>query len=504
MLFSAGCKKYDVVIPESKIEQLRNQVSDWYHLSAAESLTDPDASTKKIASNSLNTQSSTDYSLLFIDSLNFNRSYINFDSLSLTGLTVPMRINKNTGEYIQLTTISNNKKTKGYFVRSIPDENWYKKLGVKSDFSRMSGKIFVYTLKGKLISKAILVDGLVSNNLTQNQLTFNGNIKSNSWGYDENGLFDVTVNSYIRHNSWYDLISLAIFDSGNDLGISLGSDYVPFYPFDPNYGAPGGGGSMGGVPAPIISQQQRNKEWNDTRVKNLTNNPCVTSVLKTLENVNNCIPGLVKSFYNDDPGFGITINWVELKDINGNPRDAYAETINNKYTDEHVINLNSNYNKQTDLALALSLFHEALHCQFLTWFYKAIAQNDELQKKILIEEYGSIYSVDLGNIDSSYTNMIKNGNTGHHNFMADKYVSQIGLALYDFALNRGYMNITRAYCDDLAWSGLQYSDAFNSTRLSDDKRKYINSIIRAEKDPTGSAGIKGPQDPPAKADKCEN
>jgi hypothetical protein len=146
-----------------------------------------------------------------------------------------MRTNKNTGEYVQLTTLSNNKKTKGYFVRSIPDDNWYKKLGVKSDFSKMSGKIFVYNLKGKLISSAILVDGLVVNNLSQNQLSFNGNIKSNSWGYDENGLFSVTVYGYRRHNSWSDLIALAIFDSGNDVGFPLGSNYVPFYPFDPSY-----------------------------------------------------------------------------------------------------------------------------------------------------------------------------------------------------------------------------------------------------------------------------
>jgi len=159
-----------------------------------------------------------------------------------------MRINKNTGEYIQLTTVSNNKKTKGYFVRSIPDDNWNKKLGVKSDFSRMSGKIFVYNIKGKLISKAILVDGLVVNNLSQNQQSSSGNIKSNSWGFDANGLFNVTVNSYIRHRSWSDLIALAIFDSGNDLGISLGNSYVPFNPFDPSYyyGSATGGGAIVG------------------------------------------------------------------------------------------------------------------------------------------------------------------------------------------------------------------------------------------------------------------
>ncbi len=248
MLFLVGCKKDDVITPESKIEQLRNQVSNWYNLSTKEVLIDPDASTKRIASNSLNTQTSTDYSILLIDSLNFKKSYINFDSLSLTGLTVPMRTNQNTGEYVQLTTLSNKKKTKGYFVRSIPDENWYKKLGLKSDFSKMSGKIFVYNLKGKLISKAILVDGLLAGNVSQHQQASSENIKSNSWGYDENGLFSVTVYGYRRHNSWSDLIALAIFDSGNDLGISLGNSYVPFNPFDPSYyyGSATGGGAIVG------------------------------------------------------------------------------------------------------------------------------------------------------------------------------------------------------------------------------------------------------------------
>ena len=64
MVFLSGCKKEDIAIPESKIEQLRNQVSDWYYQSTKEVLADPDASTKRIASNSLNTQTSTDYSVL--------------------------------------------------------------------------------------------------------------------------------------------------------------------------------------------------------------------------------------------------------------------------------------------------------------------------------------------------------------------------------------------------------------------------------------------------------
>jgi hypothetical protein len=159
---------------------------------------------------------------------------------------VPIKTNINTGEYIQLSTVNYGNKTKGYFIRSIPDANWYKILGVKSDFTKMSGKVFVYNMNGKLISNAILVHGIVSNNISTNQGTTNGNqpgaIKSYGWGDDLPG---VAVYCYIRHRSWYDVLSLAIFDSGNDLGIPLGGNYVPFDPFNPVYG--GGSGSSGAV-----------------------------------------------------------------------------------------------------------------------------------------------------------------------------------------------------------------------------------------------------------------
>ena len=174
MLFLAGCKKEEVVIPETKIEQLRNQVSNWYNLVKNGGTINPGSITQEIKSNSLSQQAINEYAFLQVDSLNFNRAYINFDSSRFTGLSVPIKTNINTGEYIQLTTISYGNKTKGYFVRSIPDANWYKVLGVKSDFTKMSGSIFVYNIKGKLISNAKLVNGVVSNNLATNQNATNG------------------------------------------------------------------------------------------------------------------------------------------------------------------------------------------------------------------------------------------------------------------------------------------------------------------------------------------
>ena len=247
LLFTTGCKKEDITSPERKIDQLKNQVSNWYYSAKIGGITNPGSITQEITSNSLSQQSINEYAFLQVDSLNFNRAYINFDSSKLTGLSVPIKTNINTGEYIQLSTLNFGNKTKGYFIRSIPDANWYKVLGVKSDFTKMSGRIFVYNIKGKLISNALLVDGLVINNSSTNQSTKSGNqlgsIKSNNWGDDED-LGNVTVYGYRRHRSWYDVMALAIFDSGNDIGIPLGGDYTPFDPIDPIYGAPGGGGTI--------------------------------------------------------------------------------------------------------------------------------------------------------------------------------------------------------------------------------------------------------------------
>ena len=63
-------------------------------------------------------------------------------------------------------------------------------------------------------------------------------------------------------------------------------------------------------------------------------------------------------------------------------------------------------------------------------------------------------------------------------------------------------HISYQYCLDLAWSGLQGSVAFD--RLHPDDQARINGAIRAEKDPTGSKGLKETDDPNPKGNNCEN
>jgi hypothetical protein len=70
-------------------------------------------------------------------------------------------------------------------------------------------------------------------------------------------------------------MALAIFDSGNDLGIPLGGDYTPFVPFDPIYGAPGGG--VGGSITLNPTPNQVKKALFDKI--NLVNDSCLRKIV---------------------------------------------------------------------------------------------------------------------------------------------------------------------------------------------------------------------------------
>lgn len=67
----------------------------------------------------------------------------------------------------------------------------------------------------------------------------------------------------------------------------------------------------------------------------------------------------------------------------------------------------------------------------------------------------------------------------HNQFIRDNMVDAIAQALFEYSNAKGY-NVNFEYCEDLAWAGLQGTDAFD-TYLSFQRRIRIEEIILAEK-----------------------
>ncbi len=173
-------------------------------------------------------------------------------------------------------------------------------------------------------------------------------------------------------------------------------------------------------------------------------------------------------------------------DTNGNPiPPPGGHTPVNFDDNKYDVFLNSYYNDITDLGEAATVIHEALHCQYLDWYRQAcIEQNLEAQQE-LTRDYGYLFDTGTFNVTNQFCPIVNNGNTGQHQDMANRYRDVVAESLYQFAQAK-VITTTLSYCQDLAWSGLTKSRAFED--LSQYVQDRIKDRVNAEKDPNATHG----------------
>jgi hypothetical protein len=82
-------------------------------------------------------------------------------------------------------------------------------------------------------------------------------------------------------------------------------------------------------------------------------------------------------------------------------------------------------------------------------------------------------------MNTYYSQFNNNSNDAQHHFFAQQnIVNEIATAILEYGINNGYPNLTLQYCKDLAWSGLQGTNAYNNLPISDQDR--IQSVLFAE------------------------
>ena len=155
-----------------------------------------------------------------------------------------------------------------------------------------------------------------------------------------------------------------------------------------------------------------------------------------------------------------------------------AKTLNSSIT------LNPDYlNTATNLSVARTLIHEIVH-NYLAWKFQdgtldslantPAAQEFRLENQILYSKG----SASNANVDDQ------------HNQIAVKYVDGIAQMLYDYAVGQNIESPDNTltlyqYCHDMAWAGLEHTDAYNDNNvLSGPKRLEIERINNNEKDPS--------------------
>ena len=192
---------------------------------------------------------------------------------------------------------------------------------------------------------------------------------------------------------------------------------------------------------------------------------CMKKVLEDLKLVEAGAGEFIQLFSGETPGF----NWV-LKSgfIAGSTVARTARCDKASQTVTTVFDRNS-FSKASELKIAQTMLHESIHAYLTAYF--------GLDPASATLTYVDMYEKWL---------LIKDETAVHHWEMTQSFIDGIALALKSFGALRGYTNLSDQFYKDLAWSGLDGTEAFQS--LSAQTRKRIKDTIQIELNGTDADG----------------
>lgn len=239
---------------------------------------------------------------------------------------------------------------------------------------------------------------------------------------------------------------------------------------DANGGDGGGGGSGGGGGG---SPGDGSPTSAPTVVLNISLTPCQTAVYNNLTNLNNgMLAFIVQKFGGTATGY----NWI-LR--NGTlPIGTYGSTgPYNRGNLSITTSFDANqWRAATDLSLARTMMHEAIHAYLLTYF-----ANDPQYAGVSYPDLIAAY-VAYGGADP---------NIPHHNVMGQQgWLGDLAWGLQQYGENQGY-NLPAQYYADMAWGGLERSQEFLALSLADKNR--IKDLLRVESTGRDQQGNSQPQ-----------
>ncbi|MEY5068642.1 MAG: hypothetical protein RLZ47_504, partial [Bacteroidota bacterium] len=247
------------------------------------------------------------------------------------------------------------------------------------------------------------------------------------------------------------------FGDGGYGGGGQGGPQPPDYEERPRGGG-GGGRRNDDPPAPdrpeINTPEEFLAEIDDSELS-----PCFKTVLADVKNLSDgSVAGIIQGF----AGEVSLYNW-EMK--NGNlPADENASTnpIYNKNTGRVITIFDSQkFKDASDLAVARTIMHEAVHAYLVTYFATNRAGFMGDYSK-MVDEW-EIYF---------------NWNDVHHEEFARSIVNQISIALSEYANLKGYDISNPDYFNDMAWGGLTETSTFK--KLSHDQQMRIKNLLSSE------------------------
>ncbi|MGB4774941.1 MAG: hypothetical protein WBP45_07215, partial [Daejeonella sp.] len=238
---------------------------------------------------------------------------------------------------------------------------------------------------------------------------------------------------------------------------TIPGDYEP----EPQHGGGGNGpGNTGDLenydtPANMLKASKFLNKIDDSQLS-----PCMKAVLAYVKSLSNgSVATIIKKFSGTMPGYNWTIKDGTLPPFtNGSTNPLYSSitgTVTTIFDSQKFIN-------GSDLAVARTILHESVHAYLVAYF-----KNDN-----------ATYMLDYGKLLDKWNN-VKNAsaNDYQHDLITKNFVADIGIALKEYGMNRGY-NLSDQFYQDLAWGGLESTNAF--INLSNSDKNRIKDIIVIE------------------------
>ncbi|QNK64820.1 hypothetical protein H7F33_10210 [Pedobacter sp. PAMC26386] len=312
------------------------------------------------------------------------------------------------------------------------------------DNADFTGKVFLYTLKnkvvkgmrflnGKLVSSLVLaahrtdITTMGQQGLEQEPDCSFGSFDSSNKSCTPSGttLNEVEIHSYVPppNFNW-------VFPPSNPASEAAPP---PAGSVDLPIGNSGSGGTSAGLDQAFMAK------IDDAKLKD-----CFKNVLNNLKNMDKgCIPNLVRVFAGTTPGY----NWkMQDGQISAN-QNAVTSSSYNRTDGTVTTTFNSqNFKSGSDLAIAKTILHESAHAYLVSYFMV-----DQVSASKTYSEYYDAY------ISAKNPDM----NAIQHDQVVKSFIGSIAVLLKQYGESQGYI-ATDQYYSDLAWGGLNETNAFKN------------------------------------------
>lgn len=188
--------------------------------------------------------------------------------------------------------------------------------------------------------------------------------------------------------------------------------------------------------------------------------PCQTAVFTQLQQLNNGLLALIVQ------KFGGTATGYNWRLLNGTlPTGTYGSTSPYNKTNKSVTTTfdSNHWRNASDLSLARTMLHEAVHAYLVTYF-----ANNYLYAQASYPALVDAWNAQGTGVDAGIV---------HHNEMGQGWIGDLAWALKQYGQSQGY-NLADQFYSDMAWGGLEGSQAFVSLSQADKDR--ISKLLRVE------------------------